>query len=38
VFVKNSPQDELDGFDRELDTAIQEVLKMLQEKKWQYER
>jgi tricorn protease len=38
VFVKNSPQDELAGFDRELDTAVKEALKMLAEKKWQFER
>jgi len=38
VFVKNSPQDELAGFDRELDTAVKEALKMLAEKKWQYEK
>ncbi len=37
VFVKNSPKDELDGFDRELDTAVKEALKMLKEGKWQYE-
>jgi len=38
VFVKNTPKDELDGFDRELDTAVKEALKMLAEKKWQYEK
>ncbi|MBM3293968.1 MAG: hypothetical protein FJY82_05520 [Candidatus Aminicenantes bacterium] len=38
VFVKNSPQDELSGFDRELDAAIQEVLRMLKEGRWQYEK
>jgi tricorn protease len=38
VFVKNSPEDELAGFDRELDTAIKEVLRMLKEGKWQYEK
>jgi tricorn protease len=38
VFVKNSPKDELDGFDRELDTAVKEALKMLKEGKWQYEK
>jgi tricorn protease len=38
VFVKNSPQDELAGFDRELDAAVKEVLRMLREGKWQYEK
>lgn len=38
VFVKNSPADELAGFDRELDAAIQEVLRMLKEGRWQYEK
>jgi tricorn protease len=38
VFVKNSPQDELAGFDRELDAAIKEAMRMLKEGKWQYER
>ncbi|MFO7734412.1 MAG: S41 family peptidase [Candidatus Aminicenantes bacterium] len=38
VFVKNSPQDEFDGFDRELDTAIKEVLRMLKEGVWQYRK
>jgi hypothetical protein len=38
VFVKNSPKDELDGFDRELDTAVKEVLKMLKEGTWQYRK
>jgi len=38
VFVKNSPQDERAGFDRELDTAIKEVLRMLGEGTWQYRR
>jgi len=38
VFVKNSPKDELDGFDRELDTAVKEALKMLKEGKWQYDK
>ncbi|MBN1938833.1 MAG: PD40 domain-containing protein, partial [Candidatus Aminicenantes bacterium] len=38
VFVKNSPQDELAGFDRELDAAIKEALKMLAEGVWQYRR
>jgi tricorn protease len=38
VFVRNSPKDELDRFDRELDTAVKEALKMLKEGKWQYEK
>jgi tricorn protease len=38
VFVKNSPRDELDGFDRELDTAIKEVLRMLKDGVWQYRK
>jgi tricorn protease len=38
VFVKNSPKDELAGFDRELDTAVREALKMLSEGRWQYEK
>lgn len=38
VFVKNSPADELAGFDRELDAAIKEVLRMLKEGRWQYEK
>jgi len=38
VFVKNSPQDELSGFDRELEAAVQEVLRMLKEGRWQYEK
>lgn len=38
VFVKNSPQDERAGFDRELDTAIKEALRMLGEGLWQYRR
>lgn len=36
VFVKNTPQDELTGFDRELKSAVDEALKMLKEKTWQY--
>jgi tricorn protease len=38
VFVKNSPQDELDGFDRELDAAIKEAMRMLKEGVWQYSK
>jgi hypothetical protein len=36
VFVKNTPEDELKGFDRELKAAMDEALKMLKEGKWQY--
>ena len=36
VWVENTPQDELDGFDRELRVAVDEALKMLREGKWQY--
>jgi hypothetical protein len=34
--VENTPEDELNGFDRELKTAIDEVLRMLREGRWQY--
>jgi len=33
VWVENTPDDELKGFDRELKTAVDEVLRMLKEKK-----
>ena len=36
VWVENTPQDELDGNDRELKTAVAEALKMLEEGDWQY--
>ena len=36
VWVENSPEDELKGFDRELKTAIDEALKMLKEGKYQF--
>jgi len=36
VWVENSPQDELDGFDRELKAAVDEALRMLGEDDWQY--
>jgi tricorn protease len=36
VMVENTPEDELRGFDRELKTALDEVLKMLREGRWQY--
>ena len=36
VWVENSPEDELKGFDRELKTAVDEALKMLKEGNWQY--
>ncbi|MFC1729867.1 DPP IV N-terminal domain-containing protein [candidate division KSB1 bacterium] len=38
VFVRNSPEDELKGLDRELETAVQEAMKMLNEQTWQYDR
>ncbi len=38
VFVKNSPEDELKGFDRELKAAVDEAMKMLKEKSWRYEK
>jgi hypothetical protein len=34
--VRNSAMDELRGFDRELKAAVDEVLKMMKEGKWQY--
>jgi tricorn protease len=36
VWVENTPEDELRGFDRELKGAIDEALKMLKEGKYQY--
>ena len=36
VWVENTPEDELKGFDRELKTAVDEALKMLEEGTWQY--
>ncbi len=36
VWVENTPEDELKGFDRELQTAVDEALKMLKEGLWQY--
>ena len=36
VFVENSPEDELNGFDRELKAAVDEALKMLKEGRWQF--
>jgi tricorn protease len=36
IMVRNAPDDELRGFDRELKAAIDEALKMLREGKWQY--
>jgi len=38
VFVRNTAKDDMDGFDRELDTAVKEVMKMLKEGGWQYEK
>ena len=36
VWVENSPQDELAGFDRELKEAVDEALRMLASGEWQY--
>ena len=36
VWVENTPEDELAGYDRELKTAVDEALKMLEEGTWQY--
>lgn len=36
VWVENTPQDELDGFDRELRVAVDEALRMLRQGQWQY--
>ena len=34
VWVENTPEDELKGFDRELKAAVDEALRMLKEKKY----
>lgn len=36
VWVENTPQDELDSFDRELKEAVDEALRMLESGQWQY--
>ena len=36
VWVENSPDDELAGHDRELEGAVDEALRMLEEGNWQY--
>ena len=36
VWVENTPDDELKGFDRELQAAVDEVLRMLKDGLWQY--
>ncbi len=36
VWVENSPQDELDSFDRELKAAVDEALQMLRGGSWQF--
>ncbi len=36
VWVENTPDDELKGFDRELKAAVDEALKMLKEGTWQF--
>jgi tricorn protease len=38
VWARNSPMDELRGFDRELKAAVDEALRMLSEGRWQYVR
>ena len=37
VWVENTPADELAGFDRELKTAVDEALQMLEDGLWQYD-
>lgn len=37
VWVMNTPEDELRGFDRELKAAVDEALRMLSEGLWQYQ-
>ena len=36
VWAENTPEDELNGFDRELKAAIDEAMKMLKEGRYQY--
>ncbi len=36
VWAENTPDDELNGFDRELKAAVDEALRMLREGTWQY--
>ncbi len=36
VWAENTPEDELKGVDRELQAAVDEVIRMLKEGKWQY--
>jgi len=36
VFVENTPEDELKGFDRELQAAVDEALRLLKTGKWQF--
>lgn len=36
VWVENTPEDELRGYDRELKTAVDEALRMLKEGRFQY--
>jgi tricorn protease len=38
VWVENSPEDELSGFDRELKTAVDEAMKMLAEQEAEIEK
>jgi len=36
VWVENTPEDEIKGYDRELKAAVDEVLRMLKEGKWRH--
>jgi hypothetical protein len=38
VWVENTPEDELAGRDRELQAAVDEVMRMLKDGRWQYRR
>jgi len=37
VWVRNSPEDEINGYDRVLKTAVDEIIRMLRNGRWQYE-
>ena len=37
VWVENTPEDVLEGFDRELEVAVDEALRMLSTGVWQYD-
>jgi tricorn protease len=36
VWVENTPDDELQGYDRELKAAVDEALRMMKDRKWQF--